>query len=1050
MKYRITYRQRVLQLHLVLLFSVFHGPYLQSLRAEDQSLLQIQAASADYAPDSLAGVEINAIEEDGERQNWTFFRSTCNQTGGEYAENNVPYFYQKTGPSTAHMELSYDRNNDGKVDDLELDEITFSSRTTGRWSYKMVNPYNPAMVFFKGGGTFTITKLPTPPSIIVQPKSQTVVVGSKVTFSVKAEGSQPLEYQWLRNGSPIFGATNPILTLTNVLTTTSGDYLVRVSNELGSTNSSPVTLSVLPETIAPTLNITAPTNKARILTGSISVAGKAADNMGVAQVLCQVDNEAWQTALGTSDWAATIVVSPGLHTVRAYAIDIYGNRSATNSVSFTYVVMAQLLIEVKGLGSSSPNYNGAWLEVGSNYLMTAKPSAGWAFSHWSGSLSSTQASLTFSMAAGMSLIANFLDVQAPILQVSTPKASQRMSTNVVIAGGTASDNGQVNTVMYRLNNSEWQIAAGTTNWLANLSPQPGTNKLDVYAMDAYENRSRTNSVTFIFVLTAPLRTQIQGQGSVSPDYSKAPLEIGRDYSLTAKPAVGWSFANWSGGISSTAPVLKFRMTSNLSLTATFIDIQKPSVQVLTPKPDQKLSDALYIAQGTASDNWMVESVQYQLNGGAWQKATGDTNWSASLSLNIGANSLRVYSADTYGNHSATSLVNVVLKDNQNPPAKVATPVIVPEEYDGQTQSVTVSMYTPNETKATIKYQTTYGSGDNPKYPDAKSPTYTKPIVVNDRVYLTAQSSKTGLSPSDVAIKLIDMTLPMLEHNQKREGLSDRANEWRYYGFSVPENAHELVVRLEPGAGAKGDGDLYLSKTGEPTLKASFKNSRNRGLVADEVRVQNPASGLWWIGVYGNKDYSNWTLTARHDNAYSDFYDYQSSTEGNQHRISISNLKQFGEYPDLNGELIGSVAVVPITLLPKSGETYKIQIQLPEESVWTGAGHYLVRFGVQQNKGKINVSGDFPGATEDGPLLKPALIGGFNSPRELKGSSYVKDNGGIFELTLEIKEYTASKAGRDELVVQLCIADSIVSTYLDALKFMTGFAASVYYAALILP
>ena len=46
------------------------------------------------------------------------------------------------------------------------------------------------------------------PSITVQPADQSVTTGQTATFSVTATGSEPLSYQWQRNGAAISGATD--------------------------------------------------------------------------------------------------------------------------------------------------------------------------------------------------------------------------------------------------------------------------------------------------------------------------------------------------------------------------------------------------------------------------------------------------------------------------------------------------------------------------------------------------------------------------------------------------------------------------------------------------------------------------------------------------------------------------------------------------------------------------------------------------------------------------------------------------------------------------
>ena len=101
--------------------------------------------------------------------------------------------------------------------------------------------------------TLTVTNPPsgTPPAITGQPESQTVNVGTNVTFTVAAIGSTPLTWQWLFNNSPIAGATNSSLTLSNVTLADSGIYVAVVNNPFGTATSTGATLTV---TAPPTCN----------------------------------------------------------------------------------------------------------------------------------------------------------------------------------------------------------------------------------------------------------------------------------------------------------------------------------------------------------------------------------------------------------------------------------------------------------------------------------------------------------------------------------------------------------------------------------------------------------------------------------------------------------------------------------------------------------------------------------------------------------------------------------------------------------------------------
>src|SRR5438093_862917 len=71
-----------------------------------------------------------------------------------------------------------------------------------------------------------------PPVITQQPVSANGIVGGQVTLVVQATGPN-LNYQWLKNGQTIAGATLPEFTLSNLETNDAGNYNVIVSNPAG-------------------------------------------------------------------------------------------------------------------------------------------------------------------------------------------------------------------------------------------------------------------------------------------------------------------------------------------------------------------------------------------------------------------------------------------------------------------------------------------------------------------------------------------------------------------------------------------------------------------------------------------------------------------------------------------------------------------------------------------------------------------------------------------------------------------------------------------------
>jgi uncharacterized repeat protein (TIGR01451 family) len=82
------------------------------------------------------------------------------------------------------------------------------------------------------------------PSVTTQPTNVAVALGGDATFTITANGTAPLSYQWSFNGTNVIDATNSVLTLTNVQTTNAGDYAVQVSNAFGTDQSSNAVLVV--------------------------------------------------------------------------------------------------------------------------------------------------------------------------------------------------------------------------------------------------------------------------------------------------------------------------------------------------------------------------------------------------------------------------------------------------------------------------------------------------------------------------------------------------------------------------------------------------------------------------------------------------------------------------------------------------------------------------------------------------------------------------------------------------------------------------------------
>jgi uncharacterized lipoprotein YddW (UPF0748 family) len=143
---------------------------------------------------------------------------------------------------TGAMPLSYQwRFNNAILTGATASSYTlFSAQTTNEGDYSVVITNVAGTV--TSNPAFLIVNLP--PTLGVQPQSQSAKVGTDVTFSVQADGTEPLNYQWRFNGTNLAGATESSFTRTQVQTNQAGTYSVLVTNVAGSMTSSNATLAV--------------------------------------------------------------------------------------------------------------------------------------------------------------------------------------------------------------------------------------------------------------------------------------------------------------------------------------------------------------------------------------------------------------------------------------------------------------------------------------------------------------------------------------------------------------------------------------------------------------------------------------------------------------------------------------------------------------------------------------------------------------------------------------------------------------------------------------
>jgi hypothetical protein len=249
---------------------------------------------------------------------------------------------------------------------------------------------------------------------------------------------------------------------------------------------------------------------------------------------------------------------------------------------------------------------------------------------------------TYTLTASKTDVAGQSATSAPVVihvQIGVPKIRitsgprnfARLKSPSVALSGTASDKVGIDRVEVQVNNSGFQRASGTNPWSAQVTLVAGTNAVQVQGVNLADTTNSPIVRFYTYVVRLPLVVQIQGQGSVRPDWNGKPREIGKTYRLKAKPDFGWILAGWSEASSSGAQsnppavlpsagaLLQFVMQSNLVLTANFVPNPFPAVQgnytglivnTNTPAPEITGSFALQVGGfGAFSGSLILDGIR---------------------------------------------------------------------------------------------------------------------------------------------------------------------------------------------------------------------------------------------------------------------------------------------------------------------------------------------------------------------------------------------------------------------------------------------------------
>ncbi len=286
------------------------------------------------------------------------------------------------------------------------------------------------------------------PTITSQPASPVNLdQGMALNLEVRASepaGSGALAFQWrvnninLADGANISGSTGSNLLIRPAFTTNSGSYTVVVRDANGAVTSRVSAVTVSLDTTPPKVAITSPASGTRTNAGAaMTFLGTASDNVEVTNVNYWVTNlngsysapliqgQAVLTAGPgpVANWTASgITPAAGSNIFVARSYDFSGNPSSFASLKFFVKAPTLMTLATTGFGKvkggsfiggdAAPSTNGALLNVGEAYSLTASPAANNYFSNFTGTTltafgASNGLTLDFIMESNAAITANF-------------------------------------------------------------------------------------------------------------------------------------------------------------------------------------------------------------------------------------------------------------------------------------------------------------------------------------------------------------------------------------------------------------------------------------------------------------------------------------------------------------------------------------------------------------------------------------------------------------------------------------------------------------------
>jgi len=208
-----------------------------------------------------------------------------------------------------------------------------------------------------------------------------------------------------------------------------------------------------------------------------------------------------------------------------------------------------------GTGTVTTNPSGTLFNAGTVVTLTAAPDVGSTFTGWSGGVSGTSPTLSFTMNTDTTVTAGFTLKTYTITATAGPNGS-------ISPQGSVTANHGANQSFTITPNEHYRVADLKVDGLSQ-----GALTTYTFMGVISDHTIQAGFTPIIYTLT--LTTAGTGTGTVTTNPSGTLFNAGTVVALTAAPDVSSTFTGWSGGVSGTSPTVSLTMNRDTTVTATF-------------------------------------------------------------------------------------------------------------------------------------------------------------------------------------------------------------------------------------------------------------------------------------------------------------------------------------------------------------------------------------------------------------------------------------------------------------------------------------------------